>query len=358
MAINLHTKYSDKIKQVYTHNSFVEGKTNQEYSFVGVKTVKIPNIITQELNDYNRSANGNRYGTPQELQDAVQELSITQDKSFAITIDKGNNVEQQMMKSAGKVMEAQMREKVTPTTDKYAIGRFAALAGKSLAYTATVSKSNIVSMLLAIEVAFEDAFVPADRRYVFVKNTHIAAIKTSSEFQYSDTAVTNLLLKGVVGKIGTLNIIGVPASYMPTGVEHVAFQSNSVMLPFKIKDTNLHQDPPGLSGHLLEGRFMYDAFVIGPVCDGVIVVVSAAANKCVAPTVTVSSGTATIQTTTTGATVWYTTDGTDPRWSTSRKSATTTATASGLASGVTVKAYAEQASAGKYASDVTTHIVA
>lgn len=357
MAINLHTKYSDKIKQVYTHNSFIAGKTNQDYSFVGVKTVKIPTILTQDLNDYNRTAVGNRYGDPKELQDAVQELSVTQDKSFAITIDKGYNSEQQMMKQAGKVMEAQMREKVTPTTDKYTVGKFAENAGKALAYSAAVSKSNIVAMLLDIEVAFEDAFVPTDRRYVMVKNTHIPMIKLSDEFHYSDTAITDLLLKGVVGKIGTLNIMGVPASYFPANVEHVAFQSNSVMQPFKIKDTNLHVDPPGLSGHLLEGRFLYDAFVIGAICDGVVVCVTNG-NKVAAPTITLSEGTATIKTTTTGATVWYTTDGSDPRWSTSRKSATTTATATGLVKGDVVKAVAEQVASGKYISDVAEHIVA
>lgn len=353
MAINLHTKYSDKIKQVYTHNSFVEGKTNQEYSFVGVKTVRIPNLITQDLNDYNRTGT-NRYGTPNELQDAVQELSVGQDKSFAITVDKGNNSEQQMMKQAGRVMEAEMREKVTPTSDKHALKQYAANAGHTLAYDAAVSKSNIVSMLLNIEVHFEDHFVPTDRRYVFVKNTHIAMIKLSSEFQYADSAVDKLLMKGIVGKIGTLNIVGVPAAYMPTNVEHIAFQSNSVLLPFKIRDTRIHQDPPGISGHLLEGRFLYDAFVIGAICDGVVVVV-AKDKKCAAPTVTKGATTA-IATTTSDAEVYYTTDGSDPRWSTTRKKyseAITNPTA-----GTVIKAYATYVGSDMYPSDVTVHTCA
>jgi len=353
MAINLHEKYSDKIKQVYTHNSFIEGKTNQEYSFVGVKTVKIPNLITQELNDYQR-AGTNRYGTPNELQDAIQELSVTQDKSFAITIDKGNNVEQQMMKQAGRVMEAEMREKVTPTSDKYALKQYASNAGHTLAYDAAVSKSNIVSKLLDIEVYFEDNFVPTDRRYAFVKNTHIAMIKLSSEFQYADSAIDKLLMKGIVGKIGTLNIVGVPAAYMPTNVEHIAFQSNSVMLPFKIKDSRIHQDPPGLSGNLLEGRFLYDAFVIGAICDGVVVVV-AKDKKCADPTITKGTNT-TITTTTSNAEVWYTTDGTDPRWSSTRVKYSTGIT--NPTAGIVIKAYATYVSGDMYPSDVVTHTCA
>lgn len=350
MAINLHEKYSDKIKQVYTHNSFVEGRTNQEYSFVGVKTVKIPNLITQDLNDYQRTGT-NRYGTPNELQDAMQELSVTQDKSFAITIDKGNNVEQQMMKQAGRVMEAEMREKVTPTTDKYAFAQYAANAGHTIAYDAAVAKSNIISKLLDIEVYFEDNFVPTDRRYVFVKNTHIAAIKLAQEFEKSDSVIDKLIIHGIVGKIGTLNIVGVPAAYMPTNVEHIAFQSNSVMLPFKIKDSRIHQDPPGLSGHLLEGRFMYDAFVIGAICDGVVVVV-AKDKKCATPTVTKGT-TTTIATTTSDAEVYYTTDGSDPRWSTTRTKYS--AAIANPTAGTIIKAYATYVSGNMYPSDVVTH---
>lgn len=350
MAINLHEKYSSKIKQVYTHNSFVEGKTSQEYDFVGVKTIKIPTIITQPLNKYQRSGT-NRFGTPNELQDVIQELSINEDGAFSIPIDKGNNNEQQMMKQAGRVMEAELREQVTPTTDKHAIAQFAANAGHTIAYDAAVSKSNIVSKLLDIEVYFEDNFVPTDRRYVFVKNNHVAMIKLSSEFQYADSAIDKLLMKGIVGKIGTLNIVGVPARYLPANVEHLAFQSNSVLMPFKIRESRIHQDPPGISGNLLEGRFLYDAFVIGAICDGVVVVV-AKDKKCADPTVTKGTTTA-IATTTSDAEVYYTTDGSDPRWSTTRTKYS--AAIANPAAGTIIKAYATYISGGMYPSDVVTH---
>ena len=34
------------------------------------------------------------------------------------------------------------------------------------------------------------------------------------------------------------------------------------MAPTKLEDYRVHQDPPGISGDLVEGRVCYDAFVL------------------------------------------------------------------------------------------------
>jgi len=45
--------------------------------------------------------------------------------------------------------------------------------------------------------------------------------------------------------------------------------------PMQLNDINTHQDPPGISGALIEGRFIYDAFTFASK------VKSCAANKIV-----------------------------------------------------------------------------
>ena len=55
MAINLATKYSKQIDEVYTHESFVAGKANGKYEFTGVKGVKIYAPVTVPVVDYTRS---------------------------------------------------------------------------------------------------------------------------------------------------------------------------------------------------------------------------------------------------------------------------------------------------------------
>lgn len=354
MSINLATKYSDKIAQKHTHESFLAGKAKAPYDFIGVKSIRIYTLLSQPLNDYDRNNANNRYGALSELQDSYQEISMTQDKSFRIAIDKGNNNEQMMVKEAGRVMKMQLREQVVPTGDKRALNQWAWGAGKCLEYGAAVSKSNIIGTLLDIETKFMDAFTPLDDRYVVVKNEHVKLIKTSDEFQYVDGVRENFILKGVVGKVGTLNIIAMPAAWFPTNVEHIAFHSRAVGFPFKIRDTRIVTDSEAVNGAVLLGRFNYDAFVVGGACDDVIVCV-AKDYKCANPAVEKTTATA-ITTTTTGAKIYYTLDGSDPRFSTSRveySEGITNPTA-----GTVLKAVAIYPTGNKYVSDVVTHICA
>ena len=37
---------------------------------------------------------------------------------------------------------------------------------------------------------------------------------------------------------------------------------SATVAPVKLEDYRVHQDPPGLSGSLVEGRICYDAFVL------------------------------------------------------------------------------------------------
>lgn len=354
MSINLATKYAKNIAQAHTHESFLAGKAKAPYDFVGAKSVRIYTLLSQPLNDYDRNNANNRYGALAELQDSVQEISMTQDKSFRIAIDKGNNQEQEMVKEAGRVMKMQIREQVVPTGDKRALYQWAWGAGRCVEYGAAVSKSNIIGTLLDMETKFMDSFTPIDERYVVVKNEHMKFIKLSDEFQYVDGVRENFIMKGVVGKIGTLNVIAMPAAWFPTNVEHIAFHSRAVGMPFKIRDSRIITDSEAVNGAVLLGRFLFDAFVVGGVCDDVIVAVSTG-NKCANPAVAKSSNT-TITSATSGAKIYYTLDGSDPRYSMSRveySAGITNPTA-----GTVLKAVAIYPTGNKYVSDVVTHICA
>lgn len=268
MAINLFEKYARTLANAYTINSFLKGKTSAEYEWEGARSVKILTITTQEMNDYNRTATGNRYGTPTELQDTVQTINITQDKSFSIVIDKGNNTQQGMLKEAGRALKAQVDEKVVPMIDKYALVKFAAGAGTDITKYTAITKSNIIEVLTSIEDAMSDELVPLNDRFAFMPNSAVSLFRQS--LTNCDNITDRLLLKGVVGKLGTLNIVGIPASWMPENVGVLAWHKGAVVLPEQIKDAKVHQDPPGYSGNLLEGRYLYDAAVITAHNKGVV----------------------------------------------------------------------------------------
>ena len=107
MAINLVSKYSDQIAEVFTRASFIKGKTAETFDLTGVKTLKVYTPITVEEVDYDRDGGLARYGDVAEMQDVVQELTMTQDKAFTLTIDKGNNLDQNLVKNAADMLRLQ-----------------------------------------------------------------------------------------------------------------------------------------------------------------------------------------------------------------------------------------------------------
>ena len=49
---------------------------------------------------------------------------------------------------------------------------------------------------------------------------------------------------------------------------------DAVLMPYKIADAKVHEDPVGVSGALIVGRHYYDAYVLGAKCGGVYAPVS------------------------------------------------------------------------------------
>lgn len=95
-TVNLASKYSTKVDERFQKASQASLVTNHDYDFTGVKTVNVYSIPTVEMVDYTREG-ANRYGTPGELGNDVQELTITKDRAWTFTIDKGNKTQSQMV---------------------------------------------------------------------------------------------------------------------------------------------------------------------------------------------------------------------------------------------------------------------
>jgi hypothetical protein len=46
---------------------------------------------------------------------------------------------------------------------------------------------------------------------------------------------------------------------------------DAAISPVKLHEYKIHKDPVGISGHVCEGRFIYDAFVLDSKKDGIYV---------------------------------------------------------------------------------------
>lgn len=270
MAINLATKYAKKVADKFYLDSVILGKTSNEYDWDGVKSINVHTITTVAPGNYTREGTS-RYGTPTEVQDTMQTLSITQDKSVALTVDKGNNKQQNMIKNAGKVMNAELREQFIPMFDKYALSVWANFEGVQTGTDASLTKNNIVEAIGKGITALVNKKVPLTNIYVAVGASNYAKLVNAPEFLNIDKLGEKAVEHGVVGRVRRAAIIEVPDDYLPEGVNFLMWKKEAVLAPTQIKDMKIHEDAPGISGALLEVRWLFDAFVLKAKADGIYV---------------------------------------------------------------------------------------
>lgn len=334
--------FAEKFKQSLLNGFRKASETDSLFTheldmeFSGVKTVHVTSLKTEKMQDYDRSkavSTGSRYGETKEVGDEVQTFTMTQDKSLSLSIDKGNNAEQFNMKKAGAVMKAERDEQIIPEVDKYRLNKWANDAGIHKELAAKTDKTNIVSQIIELHNEMLDAGVP-DQITLVITRSYLPALKLSTEWTALDSLGGKTLPKGSIGEFDGMPVKPMTSKKMPANVPFMLLYKGSIIAPMKINDFKGHVDPPGLSGDLLEFRMLHDAFVLGKKANGVAVGCLPGTVTAV-PTIAVADGKATI--TCAGATIYYTTDGSDPRYSVEAKTYTA---AVAVASGDQVRAYA------------------
>ncbi len=271
MAVNLSKKSCNTVIQgASLKSSVLHGVFREDIEFVGVKTVAVHTLETQEMNDYARTG-ANRYGTPQEVQDLVQELTLTRDRSFSATIDKGNAKDSAYQRNAGKFLEAQMAERAIPEFDSYCLGKLVVEAGSTNEDTTTLTSKNIATRIMSGTEVLDDEEFPEEGRTLLVSAAVYKLIKLSEEFISIQDLGKKSLGKGHVGEFDGMPVRKISKKRMPEGVNFMIVHKSAATAPKKLHDTKIHQDPPGLSGNLMEGRMYYDCFVLERRAKGVYV---------------------------------------------------------------------------------------
>lgn len=264
MAVTLAKKYGKSVEQVYTLGSLTKAAFGVSYDFIGVKTAAIYTLTSQALADYTRTG-ANRFGSPAELQDTVNEYAISKDRGFSITVDKGNYIQQNLVKTTGKVVQIEMNEQLIPEIDIYNLTVIAAGAlAESQVATAAITASNAYDKFLDGMVAQDNAKVPRKGRIAFISPSYYKFIKQDATFIKSSEIGQKMLLNGQVGDIDGCSIIMVPSTYLPSNTAFLITHPSAGVAPMQLENINTHEDPPGISGALIEGRFIYDAFAIVP----------------------------------------------------------------------------------------------
>lgn len=259
-TIDYASKYAQKIDERFSLGALTSGIINQDYDFVGVKTVKVYNVSTAAMNDYTRSGS-NRYGTPSELEAPTQEMTMTQDRSFTFTIDKMNEEETGGALNAGKALSRQLNEVVIPEVDAYRYSVIAANAGKT-ADAVAITDANVYDLIIAGTEELDENKVPVQGRELHCTPAVYKAMKKSKDIVLDTDISQEMKAKGVIAMIDGMAIKKIPSSYFPKGVGFIITMSIATVAPVKLSEYKIHTDVPGISGSLVEGRVYYDAFVL------------------------------------------------------------------------------------------------
>lgn len=337
MAINLTTKFESKVAERFTLRSLTDAYAGKDYDFSGVKSIKIYSVDTVPVGDYTRSGTS-RFGTLIELGDTVQEMTMTQDKGFTFSVDKGNNAEQLNIKQVTQRLRQNWDERATPLIDQYRFNKWVNGAGLVAAESADLTKSNIIEKIMDGTAAMSNKLVPLTNRTLFIKESVYIKVKLASEVVGIDTLGDKSVGAGVVGEIDGMKIVRVPDSYLPAGVNFLIKYKNSTVDPMKLKTLRVQKEPMGIDGDVAECRFLHDSFVLGTKANGLYVNASAT-NTAAAPAINIATNKATVTSTTDSATITYTLDGTDPKTS---PTAATYSTAVSMTAGQTIRAYASK----------------
>ena len=270
MAVNLAEKYSPKVDERFKLKSLTEGVVHQDYDWDGVNTVNVYSIPTVAMNNYTRSGTA-RYGTANELDDTVKAYTVTRDRSFTFTIDRGNKMESMGVRKAGEALARQNDEVIVPEIDIYRLAAYAtaATANSARPTAAAITASNAYQSVLAGTEWLDDHKVPQVGRTAFVTPAFYNFLKLDSAFLKSSDLGQKMLINGQVGEVDGVAIVKAPTSYFPAKTPYIMVHKSVMCSPKKLKDYKIHDNPPGVNGWLVEGRTIYDAFIMEAKKDGI-----------------------------------------------------------------------------------------
>lgn len=266
MAINLVTKFHPYVDEMFTTESKKSLLTNQDFTWTGAHTVKVYKVNTTAMNDYDRAGTGSglegsRYGAVASLDATTEEFTLKKDRSFTFAIDKMDADETAQQLAGASALARQQREVIIPEVDKYVYGVMCENAGNKPA-AVELSSVNIYEEILKGNNALDNAEVPETGRILVVTPDIYMQMKMGDKITMETNIANEMRLKGVIAMVDGLTVIRVPAARLPEGFGFMIAHPCATVAPTKLEDYKIHKDPPGISGDLVEGRIVYDAFVL------------------------------------------------------------------------------------------------
>ena len=245
----------------------IVNKGGVRLDFNGKNSVTIYTVNTVAENNYVRSGS-NRFGALNELGTGQQTFTLSQDKSFTFSVDRGNLEDSQMVQEANKAVKRQLREVAVPNVDIYTLATAHAYAlANSQGATAAVTSSNAYQKFLAQNDALTEAKVPETGRYCFLSPATYSMLKLDTTFSRAcDTSYADAK-KGIIGQVDGVTLVKIPSTYLPTNEVFLFIWDQVLIRPMKFDSIRVLTEVRGIDGAVAEGRRYYDVFI--PANEGV-----------------------------------------------------------------------------------------
>ena len=275
MAMIYTELFADKIDERFTSEAVSQKIVNNDYSFVGAKTVKITSINTVDNRDYNRNTG---YGNADILQNSIQELTLTKDRAFKMLLDKMDEDETKI--KAGEVLARQLRERVIPEIEKYRFETILKSCDTTSQTVTGLTASNAYAKFLEAQEKLNDEDVPQNR-IAYVTPEFLTKLKKDDNFIKASDIGQNIAINGLVGMVDGVLIVRVTKKWMevktgtPATTKKYAClvgHNSATVAPVKLAEYRVVTDSENYSGTLFLGRFYYDCFVLNNKAKGLVAI--------------------------------------------------------------------------------------
>lgn len=264
MAINLVTRFQPYVDEAFTAGSKASMLTNHDFNWSGAHTIKIHKVNTVPMSDYDRAGTGenaSRYGVLGKVENTIEEMTLTKDRSFTFVIDTLDNDETDGVLSAAAALGRQQREVIIPEVDTYVYSVMTANAGTKVT-SVTLTSNNLYDEIIQATETMDNNDVPDTGRILTVTPATYRLLKKCPDLDIDCDITAEQKAKGVVGMIDGMDVVKLPAKRLPAKFGFMIAHPVATVAPTKLEEYRTHDNPPGISGKLVEGRIVYDAFVL------------------------------------------------------------------------------------------------
>ena len=266
MAIELAQDYLKYVDELFTTESRLSLLTNKNFTFNGTSAIKIYKVSTASMVDYVRdgalpAGQWSRYGLVEGLDATTETFQLNKDRSFTFAIDRLDAEETKRNLEAAGALARQLREVVIPEIDKHVYSVLCSDAGQKPSRE-PITSGNIYDLVIQANNLLDVAEVPeAGRVIVITPDIHLL-MKKSPDIIMETNIGNELRIRGVIGTLDGLTVLRVPANRLPNDFGFLIAHPVACCAPVKLDSYKIHENPPGISGSLVEGRINYDAFVL------------------------------------------------------------------------------------------------